>query len=170
MADRVIEQRVAIGQAYHNDKVIHPAVSRRVFEPHKCVTQEDIGTLVDLTAVLNPFRHVTTELQSAGVTSSIALPAIMKIKGGLGPRGRLEVVKAAAGTDHPEEREVKEVSALDPNVQSVSYYARQDMDQRFVLDRLLPLAAAACLDPRVKVRGHQGREWDGARCIFGVLD
>ena len=161
MAARFAEQRVAIAQAYNNDQLRNTTASNRVFDDDKKINPHEMRQLVDLTAVLDPFRHVTTELQSAGVTSSIALPSIMKLQAGLGPRGRLTVVKPMAGTEHPEEVETKEVSELDHDVQGVAYHALADMRTRFVLRRMMVFAAAACLDPRVKVRAWEKRKARG---------
>jgi len=145
------EQRGAFPAAYVLDDNKN-APSTRVFDPEKRLKTEDFPLLGQIVAVYKPFRRITTDLQSAGVTSSLVVPAVMELIGGLDQTSEIVVEMPAAGTNYPATSVTKRVDELDPAVQQIARQARADLIKRFVLGRMLPLAIASCLDPRVKVR------------------
>ena len=145
MAERTTEQRGAFPAAYALDDDRNPAVYKKVFEPDKRMKPEDFSLLGQVVAVYNPFRKVTTELQSAGITASLAC-SCWRVES----TSEIVVKIPVAGTNYPATSVTKLVCDLDPSVKKITSQARTDMIKRFMLRRMLPLAVATCLDPRIK--------------------
>lgn len=154
--------------AYALDDERNPAAAKKVFDPEKRLTADEFPFLGQITAVYKPFSQVTTELQSAGVTSSLVVPALMKLVAGVQPTAKIVVEMPAAGTNYHGSSQEKLVTGLDPAVQKIARQAREDLAQRFVLRRMLPLAAATCLDPRLKVCTIDVAEWVGKKVVCQV--
>ena len=150
MAERITEQRAAFPQAYAIDDERNPQACKKVFDPDKRLKPGDFTLLGQVVAVLNPFRKVTTELQSAGITSSLVVPAFLQLLEGLESTSEIVVEMPVAGTNYPATSVTKWVSELDPSVKKIVSQGRTDMIKRFMLQRMLPLAVGTCLDPRIK--------------------
>ena len=150
MAERATEQRGAFPAAYALDDDRNPLASKKVFDPDKRLRPGDFSLLGEVVAVYNPFRKVTTELQSAGITASLVVPAYMGLLEGLDPTSDVVVEMPVAGTTYPATSVTKLVSELDASVKRIAAQAYTDMIKRFMLRRMLPLAVATCLDPRMK--------------------
>jgi len=150
MAERMLEQRGAFPTAYALDDDRNPRITAKVFEPAHRMRATDYPFLAEMLAVYKPFRHVTTELQSAGITASAVVPTYMALLETVDPSTKINVTQPFAGTNFPAKSEEKEVGDLLAPVKKIAAQARSDMLTRFRLKLMLPLAVATCLDPRFK--------------------
>ena len=148
MAERTTEQRAAFQAAYQIDDAFNRG-AKKVFDLEKRLQLEDIDILAQVVAVFKPFRAVTRELQSAGVTSSFVAPSFSTLLGVVDILGEIVVEMPFAGSNYPATSATTPVSELHPSMRKVVNQARADMVKRFELKRMLPHAVATLLDPRV---------------------
>ncbi|KAM3572137.1 hypothetical protein VYU27_005843 [Nannochloropsis oceanica] len=111
MAERATEQEGAFPAAYGLDDDRNRAFSKKVFDPEKRL----------------PFRQLTTELQSAGITTSLVVPAYLQLVDGLQAYSEIVVEMPLAGTSYPATSVCKPVSELDASEQRIVAQARVDL-------------------------------------------
>ena len=150
MAERATEQRASFPQAYALDDERNQQQTYKVFDPAKRLTPGDFTLLGQVVAIYKPFRKVTTELQSAGITSSFVVPSYMQLLDDVDSTLKIEVKMPAAGTLYPATSVTTQVSELPRPVVQIARQARTDLIKRFNLQRMIAFAVATCLDPRFK--------------------
>eukprot|EP00952_Eustigmatos_sp_NYUAD-ZCMA_P012961 51772-Eustigmatos_ZCMA.PRE.1 len=150
MADRLVEQRPALDAMYAADD--HRAPNKQLYELPKRITPADYTILTDMSISLRAFREVSVAMQSDGVTSSLVIPMLYKLRRLLRTDANLaRVIPPSKPGVQPSSVTVKETHMPQP-VQALRRFMRDDFASRFSWSKLSrDWLIASAVDPRTKV-------------------
>lgn len=153
-ATRCAEQRPALEGVWSVDN-LRPE-DKRIFPADARLTDLDFANLVDFSSCMDGIRQVTVELQSEGVTSSLVMPSILKLKRQLAEGADIVRRTPANGPNAPAVEVVIKERDLTTPAKEMRKALRGDMAQRFSWKFLMGWAICSALDPRTKALGAYG--------------
>ena len=153
--ERAAEQQPALEEAYKADDRGRRsrANPQPIFPEDKRLSSTTFMALIDLLAILEPFRQITTALQADEGTAGMVVPSIHKLFKVINSPV-ITRITPASGPNRPATKEVVPVDRLDERVRNIRFAMYNDMIERFSWMKLRTFAVASLIDPRYKVHAR----------------